>query len=294
MSKLTVPIVASASQQQDNPVAMMRPVDTTLDSNGLAPIDTSFLQGDQLLLFDNTRAQIGKQPSKTYTFNDGWRLSSDNLDHSKDIVPAGSAMLVRRATKPGGGTVYWVNAPTYVPATFLCPLAAGSRKTHGGAGSFDANIPASNGLGIECRAAGSGSSHQVVFTFANPVTLSNVTVSHPTGGTGSVSGSPVVNGNHITINLANVSNAQRLVINLVGLSDSTITNDFSVAMGALIGDVNGNRSVEGNDVSAVQSRTRQRVDSSTFKYDVNANSSIDGNDVSTIQAHTRTSIPAGP
>ena len=102
MSKLAVPILASVSQQQDNPVTMIRPVDTTLDSNGLAPIDTSFLQGDQLLLFDNTQQQIGKQPSKTYTFSDGWRLSSDNLDHSKDVVPAGSAMLVRRAAKSGG------------------------------------------------------------------------------------------------------------------------------------------------------------------------------------------------
>ena len=99
MSKLAVPILASASQQQDNPVTMIRPVDTTLDSNGLAPIDTSFFQGDQLLRFDNTQEQIGKQPNKIYTFNDGWRLSSDNLDHSKDIVPAGSAMLVRRAAK---------------------------------------------------------------------------------------------------------------------------------------------------------------------------------------------------
>src|SRR5438067_203343 len=93
------PIIASGSQQQDNPVAMLRPVDVTLDANGLTPIDNSFVQGDQLLLFDNLRQQIGKQPSKTYTFNDGWRLSSDNLDHSKDIIPAGSAMLVRRAAK---------------------------------------------------------------------------------------------------------------------------------------------------------------------------------------------------
>ena len=294
MSKLAVPILASASQQQDNPVTMIRPVDTTLDSNGLAPIDNSFIRGDQLLLFDNTQAQIGKQPSKTYTFNDGWRLSTDNLDHSKDVIPAGSAMLVRKAAKLGGATGYRVNTPSYVPATFLSPLSAGSRKSHSGVGSFDMNLPASNGLGVESRTAAAGDSYQVIFTFANPVTLNGATVSHPTGGAGAISGSPTVNGNHITINLANVSNAQRLVINLVGLSDIRITNDFSVPMGVLIGDVNGNGSVEGNDVSAVQSRTRQRVDSSTFMYDVNANGSIEGNDVSTTQAHTRTSILAGP
>ena len=291
-SKMAVPILASSSQQQDNPVTMLRPLDMTLDANGLAPIDNSFVQGDQLLLFDNTEQKIGKQPSRVYTFNDGWRLATDNLDHSKDVIPSGSAMLVRKAAKLGGATVFWINAPMYVPATFLSPLAAGSRKMHGSAGSFDANLPAA-GLGIEERTAGSGNSYQVVFTFANPVTLSNATITPGTNGTGSIAGA-IVSGNHITINLTNVSNAQRLLINLLGISDGAVSNDFSVPMGILTGDVNGNRSVEGNDVSAVQTRTRQRVDSSTFVYDVNANGSIEGSDVSTTQAHTRTSIPARP
>jgi uncharacterized protein (TIGR02597 family) len=284
MSKLAVPILASASQQQDNPVTMIRPVDTTLDSNGLAPIDTSFLQGDQLLLFDNTQRQIGKQPSKIYTFNDGWRLSSDNLDHSKDIVPAGSAMLVRRAAK-SGATVYWVNTPTYVSATFLAPLSAGSRKNHGGAGSFDLNVPASNGLGVECRTPGSGNTHQIIFTFANPVTITDATVGPGPNATGSVAGSPIVNGNHVTVNLSNVSNPQRLTLKLLGVSDGVIANDFLVTMGFLSGDVNANGVVESSDVSAVQGHTRQRVSNSTFIYDVNCNGSIESSDVSTVQAN---------
>jgi uncharacterized protein (TIGR02597 family) len=292
-SKVAVPILASGSQQQDNPVAMLRPLDMALDANGLAPIDNSFVQGDQLLLFDNTQQKIGKQASRVYTFNDGWRLATDNLDHSKDIIPSGSAMLVRKAAKLGGATVFWINAPMYVLPSFLTPLAAGSRKVHGSSGSFDANLPVS-GLGIEPRTPGSGNSYQVVFTFANPVTLSSATVTPGTNGTASISGAPIVNGNHITINLTNVSNAQRLLINLLGVSDGAVSNDFLVPMGILTGDVNGNRSVEGNDVSAVQSRTRQRVDSSTFVYDVNVNGSIEGSDVSTTQAHTRTSIPARP
>jgi uncharacterized protein (TIGR02597 family) len=284
MSKLAVPILASASQQQDNAVAMIRPVDTTLDSNGLAPIDTSFLQGDQLLLFDNTQRQIGKQPSKIYTFNDGWRLSSDNLDHSKDILPAGSPMLVRRAAK-SGATVYWVNTPTYVAATFLSPLSAGSRKNHGGVGSFDLNVPASNGLGVECRTPGSGNTHQIIFTFANPVTITDATATPGPNATGSVAGSPIVNGNHVTVNLSNVSNPQRLTLKLLGVSDGVIANDFLVTIGFLSGDVNANGAVESSDVSAVQGHTRQRVSNSTFIYDVNCNGSIESSDVSTVQAN---------
>jgi Dockerin type I domain len=62
-------------------------------------------------------------------------------------------------------------------------------------------------------------------------------------------------------------------------------------MGVLIGDVDGNGRVDGNDVSAVQSHTRQSVDSTNFRYDVNASGLIDGNDVSMTQGHTRTSLP---
>ena len=178
-----------------------------------------------------------------------------------------------------------MNAPTYMPATFLSPLAVGSRKTHGGAGSFDVNILASNGLGIESRTAGSGSSHQVVFTFANPVTIADAIATPGPNATGSVAGAPIANGNHVTVNLSNVSNQQRLTIKLHGVSDGVIANDFLVPMGLLSGDVNANGAVESSDVSAVQGHTRQRVSNSTFIYDVNCNGSIESSDVSTVQAN---------
>ena len=290
MSKLAVPILASATHQQDNPVTMIRPVDTTLDSNGLAPIDTSFVQGDQLFLFDNTQARIGKQPSKVYTFKDGWRLSSDNLDHSKDIVPVGSAMLVRRAPN-SSGTVYWMNAPTYVPATFLSPLAAGSRKTHGGAGTFDVNMPALNGMGIECRAPGAGNSHQIVFTFTNPVTLAGADAMPGTNHTGSVSGAPVVSGNHVTVNLKDVTNAQRLVLHLSGVSDGTITNDFFVPIAVLLGDVNGSDCTDSGDQMVVRNNSVSIPNASTFRYDVNGSGRIDSGDQTVVRSASVTALP---
>jgi len=237
------------------------------------------------------QAQIGKQPNRIYTFNDGWRLSSDNLDHSKDIVPAGSAMVVRRAAKSGGGTVYWVNAPTYVPATFLSPLAAGSRKSHGSIGTFDVNMPALNGLGIECRAVtGIAGSHQIVFTFANSVTVAGATATSLTNGSVSY-GAPVVAGNHVTVNLTGVSNAQRLSLNLVGVSDGAITNDVTVPIGVLLGDVNATKHVDSIDVTTVQRNNSQNVNLNNFRSDVNANGHIDSIDVTTIQRANSTGLP---
>jgi uncharacterized protein (TIGR02597 family) len=290
MKKIAVPLFTLESGQQDSPIAMIRPVDVTLDATGLAPIDNSFTQNDQLVLIDSAQ-QFGKQPKKVYTYNDGWRIAGDKSDHSKDVIPAGSAMLVRKAAQTGGATVYWVNAPSYVPATSLSPLAAGSRKTHPNSGHFDTNLPASNGMGIEDRAAGSGNSYQVVFTFANPVTLTGATVTPGANATGSMLGSPIVSGNHITINLTNVSNAQRLLINLFGMSDGTINNDFSVLMGVLFADINSSGRTDNGDAIVVRNLSGFIPTPLTFRADVNCSGRIDGGDGIAVRNASGTSLP---
>ena len=65
-------------------------------------------------------------------------------------------------------------------------------------------------------------------------------------------------------------------------------------MGLLIGDVDATGRVDGNDVSGVQSRTRQTTDGTNYRYDVDFSGRIDGNDVSETQGHTRTALPSHP
>ncbi len=102
-----------------------------------------------------------------------------------------------------------------------------------------------------------------------------------------------MNNTQVTVNLTNVSNAQTLAVNLLGVSDSMgHSGNVAIPMSVLIGYVNFTGLVDGNDVSAVQSHTRQPVDNTNFQYDVNTSGGlIDGNDVSLTQAHTRTSLP---
>ena len=55
-----------------------------------------------------------------------------------------------------------------------------SRKTHGGAGTFDIPLPlAPNPIGIECRTGQGANSneHDVVVTFLSPITVGSVTSS---------------------------------------------------------------------------------------------------------------------
>jgi hypothetical protein len=163
-------------------------------------------------------------------------------------------------------------------------VGAVSRKMHGSAGAFDVDLlpPAS---GIECRSGGATGDFQVVVTFAVPVTFNSASVS----GTGSVA-TALSSGNQVFVNLTGVTNAQRIEITLV-VNDGTNTSAVVVSMGVLLGDVNASRLVDGNDVSAVQSHTRQSVNNTNFRYDVNASGLIDGNDVSITQGQTRTSLP---
>jgi hypothetical protein len=148
----------------------------------------------------------------------------------------------------------------------------------------------------------------MVFTFPNnlmSVASASVTAHDPTSGTGTVSGSPVVGPNaslglsasQCAVNLANVSNAQYITVTLNNVHDvaGNIGNVTGPQMGVLIGDVNATGGVDGNDVAAVQSHTRQPVNSDAqARFDVNATGTIDGNDVAITQGHTRTSLPSPP
>lgn len=133
--KVTAPLISSSTQFQDNAVSMIRPVDVALKSTGLNSEDGSFVQTDppfsvrnpnlvlkdQLLLFDNSQVAINKQPSATYYYfvgysvrDVGWRLAGGGaVDHGNDLIPAGSAMIVRKARTVSPQTSFWTNSPTY-------------------------------------------------------------------------------------------------------------------------------------------------------------------------------------
>jgi hypothetical protein len=172
------------------------------------------------------------------------------------------------------------------------PITAVSRKTHATAGTFDVNLPLTGTVGIECR-QGQGTNlnnHQVVFTFAAPVTFSGITMTPGAGGAGSVA-STSVSGNTVTVNLTNVSNVQTLTINLNGLSDGADTASISWPMGVLLGDVNASRHVDAGDIGVIQQYNSQIANSTNFRADVNVSGHIDAGDIGVTQQHNSTGLP---
>ena len=291
MEKMAVPLFAAQTGKQDNLVAMIRPVDVSLDATGLAPIDNTFVQNDQLLLFNNARRQLNKRPDKIYTYNDGWRLSTDPVgDRGKDVILAGSAMIVRKVASPNG-PIFWTNSPTYVTATSLLPLQAASRKTHTGAGTFDINMPISGAKGIEPRTGGSSGNHQIMFTFANNVSLLGASVTPGQNGAARLAGPPIVNGKRITLNLTGVTNRQALTVNLTGVSDGVVSGDLAIPIGILAGDTNADQLVNSRDVSRTKSASGRVVSNANFTIDVNLDGQINVGDTNFVKSFLGTSLP---
>jgi serine protease AprX len=171
---------------------------------------------------------------------------------------------------------------------YLLLTGAVSRKTQGGAGTFDINLPLSGEPGVECRSG--GGNYTEVFTFDNNVLSGSAAV---TGGTGSVSGSPVFSGHTMTVNLIGVIDIQKITVTLSGVTDefSQVLPSTPVSMNVLIGDVNGNKTVNASDVGLVKSQVGQAVTGSNFREDVNADGSLTATDVALTKSHVGDGLP---
>jgi hypothetical protein len=169
------------------------------------------------------------------------------------------------------------------------PMAqsAFSRKTHGAAGTFDIPLPLTGNVGIECRSGGAINDYQMIINFATTVTVGSASV---TSGTGSVS-SFSVSGSQVAVNLTGVTNVQRITVTLSNVNDGTHMGNVPVSMGVLVGDVNGNATVNASDVSLTKSQVGAPVTGSNFREDVNVNGTISSTDVALVKSEVGTALP---
>lgn len=170
----------------------------------------------------------------------------------------------------------------------LAPLTAASRKTHGTAGTFDVDLPLTGNAGLECRTGGASGDHQVILNFSSPITASGASV---TTGVGDVSEASVMD-SEITVDLTGVTNAQQIVLTLLGVSDGVNTNDVSIPIRILFGDTNGNGSVNASDVAQTKAQLGQPVSNSNYRNDPNANGTINASDAAIVKSQVGTSIPS--
>ena len=182
---------------------------------------------------------------------------------------------------PGSDT--WSNGPTLNQIrSFPAGTAIGSTLVAAG-GYTGVSTTGST----ETTSCGAGFGHQMVVTFATPVTVASASV---TTGAGSVS-SFSVSSNVVTVNLSGVANAQRLQVTLGNVCDGTNQGNVLIPMGVLSGDTNGNGAVSSADVALTKAQVGAGVGGSNFREDVNANGTISSADVSLVKAKTGTALP---
>ncbi len=168
----------------------------------------------------------------------------------------------------------------------LAPVSAVSRKTHG-AVSFDIPLSLAGTAGVECRTGGATNDFQMVVTFPTSVTLGNVSV---TTGAGSVSRSSIYGG-EVTVNLAAVANAQRIVVTLFNVNDGANIANVTIPMSILLGDTNGDGFVNAGDAVQTRSRAGQGTNATNFRSDVNTDGVINSGDTAVVRAKSGTSLP---
>lgn len=169
--------------------------------------------------------------------------------------------------------------------------SAVSRKSHSGAGNFDINLPLvalTGAVGIECRAGTVAGEHQVIVTFASPVTVSGASV---VAGTGSVASVTAV-GSQVTVNLTGVTDAERLAVNLANVTNGANLGSVTIPMGLLQGDTNANGVVSGTDVALTKANASVgTVTAGTFRTDVNVNGTVNSSDVGIVKSKSGGALP---
>jgi hypothetical protein len=189
------------------------------------------------------------------------------------------------------GNIYFDVSDTDFSITAPLVLStAASRKAHGGAGTFDVNLPLAGQPGVECRSGGTGGDHTLVVTFNNIVVSGDATV---TDGVGSIAGPPSFSSNTMTVSLAGVADAQTVTVTLSNVTDSSAQTlpDTLVSASFLLGDTNNNRGVNASDVSQTKAQVGQPISGSNFRSDVNANGAINASDTTIIKVAVGTALP---
>ena len=156
------------------------------------------------------------------------------------------------------------------------PPTSRLRKLHGGV-PFDINLPLAGTPGIECRERRGTNDYQIVFSFPSAVTFSSAAMTSGVGMVTSVTGNGTTT---ITVNLTGVTNAQRMAVTLSNVDTGTAIGDVVIPIAVLVGDTNGNGSVNSSDVSQTKLQSGQAVTASNFREDANANGTINSSDVS--------------
>ena len=210
-------------------------------------------------------------------------------------VPAGQNLVVVVETSTGSTTCAEFDATLsgffdFTSGPGLCPpnlLSAASRFTHGaGAGTFDLPLSTTSKV-VEPRTDFSHN-YTIVFNFDQPVTTGSAVFT----GTGSVSG-VTFSGNSMIVGLTGVTDQQTGTVTINGVAGpgTAAVPSTAVQIGFLIGDVNGDGTVNVGDTVLERNNAGVTLDNTNFQYDVNTDGAVNVGDTQIVRSNSGHSLP---
>ena len=200
--------------------------------------------------------------------------------------------LQRRALEVAAAFGLLLHAVAAAAAVGDAPVfsAAGSRKMHATAGTFD--LPLSSALlnpSIEPR---SGPNHAIVFSFDKPVVAGTAAVTEGTA----MAGDPTFSGNEMVVPLTGVTDHQYVTVAVtkVVAADGGSGGRAAIRAGFLAGDVSQNRVVTLSDLQQVHVRLGQTLTAGNYLGDVDASGAITSADEALVNAQLTSALAAPP
>ncbi|HJU12025.1 MAG TPA: hypothetical protein VJ728_14165, partial [Candidatus Binataceae bacterium] len=186
----------------------------------------------------------------------------------------------------------------YAVASAPLATAAVSRKMHGSAGTFGLAMPLTGTPGIEMRAGGPTSDHQLVVTFNGDISVTGNPQAQVTSGVGTIGSNGVdnggmvtVNGNTVTIPLTNVGNAQTIDVTLFGVDNGTSSVDVTLSASYLLADTVANGVVDQADLRETRNHVGQTTGATNFQFDVTVDGSIENRDLQSVRRNRGNVLP---
>jgi hypothetical protein len=256
-----------------------------------APVIGSAIPGNGLAVITfSPPASDGGAPITSYTAtcNPG-PVTASRASSPITVTSLANATLyscsVTASNSAGAGPASGSVAVTPSAAAPLALAQVQSRKTHAAAGTFDIPIdatqPVAGAVTVEPRTIGAG--HKVVFQFNATIAATGTVsctdaVAAPIG-----SCSAAAAGNDVEVTLTAIPDNRRVLVSLTGVNG---TANVSSAVGFLLGDVNGSRSVTAADALAVKGKAAQAVNVTNFMFDVNLTGGITGTDILAVKGRS--------
>jgi len=212
-------------------------------------------------------------------------MTTTRLFHTATLLPNGQVLAAG-----GSGFDVVATAELYEPVTGAPQLVSAASVK----GGFAIDLPLTGPSGVEDRSGGPNKKYTVVMTF-DRIIASVGSASSTCGGVQSVAVDSFLPHN-VNINLVNVShgcNGSTITVTVNSIVDDqgNVLGSASVGVGLLLGDVNGDRVVDGHDVNLARQFTHQGINSQNFRADVTSDGFITSSDKKSIGRQLGTSLP---